>query len=66
MLFSVMHGRWTGKVRAADMAFIEDILDCELIPQVYVLEGPDTPWRPILRDDPFESAPHEEDPFDIL
>lgn len=48
------------------MAFIDDALDCELIPQVYVLEGPDEPWRPLLRDDPLEVWPYEEDPFDIL
>lgn len=36
------------------MDLIEDMLDCELIPQVYVLERPDQPWRPVLRDDPYE------------
>lgn len=48
------------------MAFIEDVLDCELVPQVYLLEGPLGAWRPLLRDDPFDASPYEDDPFDIL
>lgn len=48
------------------MAFIDDALDCDLLPQVYVLEGPAESWRPLLRDDPIDITPYEDDPFDIL
>lgn len=57
------------------MDLIEDMLDCELVPQVYVLESARKPWRPVLRDEPYEppclvpgvrrDAPerHETDPY---
>lgn len=57
------------------MDLIEDMLDCELVPQVYVLENASEPWRPVLRDEPYEppclvpgvrrDAPerHETDPY---
>lgn len=51
------------------MDLIEDMLDGELVPQVYVLESPDEPWRPVLRDDPYEPpclVPGGEDVWDIL
>lgn len=51
------------------MDLIVDMLDCELIPQVYVLESPDQPWRPVLRDDPYEPpclVPGGDDVWDIL
>ena len=51
------------------MDLIVDMLDCELIPQVYVLESPDQPWRPVLRDEPYEPpclVPGGDDVWDIL
>ncbi len=52
-------------LRAQDMDFILDVMDTELDPQVYVLERPNTPWRPLLRDDPID-YPFTDDEWDIL
>jgi len=60
----------TAQLAPETMELIADIMDYELVPQVYVLERPDQPWRPLLRDDPYE--PPEplvlagDDPWDIL
>lgn len=60
----------TAQLAPEMMDLIVDMLDCELIPQVYVLERPDQPWRPVLRDDPYEPPSDigwvDDDPWDIL
>jgi hypothetical protein len=52
------------------MELIADMMDAELVPQVYLLEAPVKPWRPLLRDDPYEPpeplVPADDPAWDIL
>lgn len=51
------------------MDLIEDMMDSELVPQVYLLEAAFKPWRPLLRDDPYEPpcfVPGGDSVWDIL
>lgn len=65
-----MEAQPTRRLRSVDMDFIDDAIDSELIPQIYVLADGASSWVPLISD-VFECADayvgvDDDDPWDIL